>query len=95
MCWLLRLFKRKDENNCPHDEFQKWFNNAIIANTKTILDAKIIGDTLSVAIAKVDPLIICPYKVDGIVIGHEEVYMSHRFNVAIYDGIITEILFVG
>jgi hypothetical protein len=95
MNWFLQVFKRTNESNRSHDESIKEFENVRRITIKTILDAKIIGDTLSVARDKVKSLIICPYEIDGVIVGHEQVYMNNRCNVAINDNIITKVISFG
>ena len=92
---LLHLFKRKNKGNRRHEEFQKKFNEALRVNRKIVLDAKIVGDTLSVARAKVNPIIICPNEIDGVLLVHLEGNMSNRCNVVICGNVITNIVSFG
>jgi hypothetical protein len=95
MDWFLQLFKHTNESNRSHDEFQKRFQNERRINIKTILDAKIVGDTLSVARDKVKALIICPCEIDDENVFCEQSCKSNRCNVVIKRNVITKIKSFG
>ena len=89
---FMRWFHQSKSND---DEFMRQFHVALNNNRKTVLDANIVGMKLSAARELLPKLIICPYEMDDVVIGHEEVYTTHRVNVAIHGDIITRIINFG
>ena len=100
---FFRCFKRMrnytnktNKSNLNHDDFMRQFYVALNKNRKTVLDANIVGMKLSAAREMLLPgIIICPYEIDDVVIGNEEVYMTHRVNVAIHGDVITRIISFG
>ena len=96
---FLRCFKcmrnYTNKSNRNHDEFMRQFYVALNNNRKTVLDTNIVGLKLSAARELLPDIIICPYEMDDVVIGNEEVYMTHRVNVAIHGDVITRIIHFG
>jgi len=72
-------------------QFYTGLNN----NRKKVLAANIVGMTLTKAREILPKITICPYEINDVVIGHEEVYMSDRVNVAIHGDVITRIINFG
>ena len=99
MSWFLRCFTRiknyTNKSNRNHDEFMRQFHVALNKNRNTVFDANIVGMTLPAARELLPKIIICPYEIDDVVIGNEEVYMTNRVNVAIHGDVITQILDFG
>lgn len=62
---------------------------------KIVLYAKIIGDTLSIASNKVKPVILNPYKVDGVRVDNVKNGMIKMCNVEIHKNKITKIISFG
>lgn len=103
MSWFLQYFKRKAnsaKSNLglrPSDdnEFMKQFYLGMNHHRKKVLAANIVGMTLTAAREILPQIIICPYEMDDVVIGHEEAYMSNRVNVAVHGDVITRIINFG
>lgn len=84
---------RKKADYRRHADFEKRFNEELRSLEKIIRDAKIVGDTLSVARSKVDVnIIIRPYETTGI---HLEDNRSNRCNVAMDGCVISKIVSFG
>lgn len=84
---------RKKADYRQHVDFEKRFNEELHSLEKIIRDAKIVGDTLSVARSKVDAnIIIRPYETTGIYL---EDNRSNRCNVAMDGCVISKIVNFG
>ena len=83
MDWFLQLCKPPKKNRTYHDEFHKQMNDVYRIHHKMVLDANIIGDTLSVAREKLKQLklIIEPSFIGGVEQSQEE-YLK-RFGIYI------------